>query len=419
VCCGEQGLLSTAFHPSHASNGFFFVDYTDLEGDTVVARYSVSAGDPNVADPSSGVTVLTIDQPISNHNGGQLQFGPDGQLYVGMGDGGGGYDPQCHAQRTDPQSGRQDLLGKLLRIDVDQSLNAPPYYGIPPGNPFVATGGPDEAWAIGLRNPWRFSFDRLTGDLFIGDVGQNALEEIDYQPLSSGGGQNYGWKIMEGTLCTGRTGDCPAGVPPCNSPVFTAPILEYTHGGGRCSVTGGYVYRGLRIPDLYGMYVYGDYCLGEIWAASAQEGAWTPVLLPIETDTLTTFGEDVAGELYVGTETGFLYRIDSAGPQTPVIGSISPDRGYARGGDRVTITGASFAGGAEVLFGVTPAVGVTVVSPTELTAITPPLPKGVVDVTVSNPGAPPAVRPEGFVYVEMPRVTPPTRETRVVTRGQA
>jgi hypothetical protein len=167
------------------------------------------------------------------------------------------------------------------------------------------------------------------------------------------------------------------------------------------------------------MYVYGDYCSGEIWAASALGGAWTPVPLPIETETLTTFGEDVAGELYVGTETGFLYRIDSAGPQTPVIGTISPDRGYERGGDRVTITGASFASGAEVLFGATPAAAVIVVSPTELTAITPPLPKGVVDVNVSNPGAPPAVRPGGFVYLEIPRVTPPARETRVVTRGQA
>jgi hypothetical protein len=167
------------------------------------------------------------------------------------------------------------------------------------------------------------------------------------------------------------------------------------------------------------MYVYGDYCSGEIWAAGAQGGAWTPVPLPIETETLTTFGEDVAGELYVGTETGFLYRIDSAGPQTPLIGTISPDRGFERGGDRVTITGAGFAGGAEVLFGAAPAAAVIVVSPTELTAITPSLPEGAVDVSVSNPGAPPAVRTGGFVYVEMPRVTTPTRETRVVTRSQA
>ena len=257
VCCGEQGLLSTAFHPNYAANGLFFVDYTNVSGDTVIARYSVS-GDRNVADPFSAKILLTIDQPFANHNGGQLQFGPDGMLYVGMGDGGAANDPDCHAQRLDPQTGRQELLGKLLRLDVDPSIAAPPWYAIPAGNPFVGAGGPDEAWAIGLRNPWRFSFDRLTDDLFIADVGQGLREEIDFQPAGSGAGANYGWKIMEGTLCTGNTGSCPPSTPACFSPSFTAPILEYGHDVGRCSVTGGYVYRGLAIPDLSGTYLFAD-----------------------------------------------------------------------------------------------------------------------------------------------------------------
>ncbi len=417
VCCGEQGLLSTAFHPNYAANGFFFVDYTDQTGNTVIARYSVSPSDPNVADASSARILLTIEQPFANHNGGQLQFGPDGQLYIGMGDGGSANDPDCHAQRRDPQPGRQDLLGKMLRIDVDRNVDTPPYYGIPSENPFVANGGPDEAWAIGLRNPWRFSFDRLTGDLFIGDVGQGSREEIDYQPLTSRGGSNYGWKIMEGTLCTGNTGNCPADVPACFSPTFTAPILEYSHGSGRCSVTGGYMYRGLDIPDLYGTYLYGDYCSGEIFGAQAAGGGeFTSELLTISTDNLTTFGEDSRGELYVGTGGGFVYRIEGPAPQTPVIGEISPAAGYERGGESVRITGANFTRGTTVLFGAKPAVSVAVLSPTELTAVTPPGASGPVAVTVANPGAPPAVRADAFAYVAIPRAEPPDHGTRVVTR---
>lgn len=417
VCCGEQGLLSTAFHPNYGANGFFFVNYTDLSGDTVIARYSVSAGDPNVADPSSGRTLLTIDQPFGNHNGGQLQFGPDGQLYVGMGDGGSANDPNCFAQNLTPQPGRRDLLGKMLRIDVDQNVGAPPYYGIPAENPFVAAGGPDEAWAIGLRNPWRFSFDRVTGDLFIGDVGQGAREEIDFQPLTARGGQNYGWKIMEGTLCTGNRGSCPATVPACFSPEFTDPVLEYSHGGGRCSVTGGYVYRGLSIPDLYGTYLYGDYCSGEIFGArSSGGGAFASELMTISADNLTTFGEDAAGELYVGTGGGFVYRIDGPAPQAPVIAAIVPASGYERGGQSVRITGANFTGGTTVRFGANPAAAVSVLSPTELTAITPPGEPGLVAVTVANPGAAPAIRPDGFAYVAIPRAELPDHGTRIVTR---
>ncbi len=416
VCCGEQGLLSTAFHPNYAANGFFFVDYTNVSGDTVIARYSVS-GDPNVADPFSAKILLTIDQPFTNHNGGQLQFGPDGMLYIGMGDGGSANDPDCHAQRRDPQAGRQDLLGKLLRIDVDPSIVNAPYYAIPAGNPFVGTGGPDEAWAIGLRNPWRFSFDRATDDLFIADVGQGTREEIDFQPAGSGAGANYGWKIMEGTLCTGNTGNCPASTPACFSSSFTGPILEYGHDGGKCSVTGGYVYRGSAIPDLYGTYLYADYCSGEFFGAlPAGGGTFSSESLPLSVDNPTTFGEDSAGELYVGTGGGFVYRIDGPGPQTPVIGTVTPAAGYERGSDTVTIGGANFTPATTVLFGAKPALAVSVQSPAQLTAVTPPGASGLVAVTVANPGAAPAVKANAFTYVAIPRATDAPPGTRVVTR---
>ena len=301
---------------------------------------------------------------------------------------------------------------------MNQSIASPPYYGIPVGNPFVATGGPDEAWAIGLRNPWRFSFDRLTGDLLIADVGQGSIEEIDFQSAASLGSENYGWKMMEGTVCTGDTGNCPEGVPACDSPLLTLPILEYGHQNGRCTVIGGYVYRGERIPELYGRYVYGDYCSGEIWGAFREGDVWTEELLPIETDNLTTFGEDIDGELYVGTQAGNLYRIEPVAAGTPVIDAIVPPQGYERGSDSVTITGSGFAGGVQVLFGATPALAVTLISPTELHVQTPPHSSGPVDVTVTNPGAPPTVEPAGFVYVEMPHITPGPRDTRVITRTQ-
>ncbi|HEY3203804.1 MAG TPA: PQQ-dependent sugar dehydrogenase [Thermoanaerobaculia bacterium] len=409
VCCGERGLLSTAFHPQYAQNGFFFVNYTNSVGATVVARYRVSSGNPNVADPQSAAILLTIDQPFANHNGGQLQFGPDGFLYIGMGDGGSANDPFCNAQRNDT------LLGKLLRIDVDQNVDQPPFYGIPAGNPFVATGGPAEAWAKGLRNPWRFSFDRLTDDLFIGDVGQGQREEIDHQPWTSGGGEDYGWKIMEGTLCgDGGNGGCPTGVPGCGDPSYTLPIIEYGHGGGRCTVIGGYVYRGLSIPDLYGNYLYGDYCSGEIWTASPQLGTWSSVLLPVEAPSLTTFGEDFWGEIYVGTETGTLYRMRSSIPLPPVIGAVAPASGLTRGYETVTITGANFTGQTQVAFGPNLAT-VTVINPTTLTAVTPPHPPGTVDVIVGNPGAPPATKAGAFAYFAIPRATP-RPGTRVVER---
>jgi glucose/arabinose dehydrogenase len=298
---GEGGLLSMAFHPRFAENGFLFVNYTNRDLDTVVARYHVSA-DPNRVDPASGRILLTIPQPFDNHKGGQLQFGPDGYLYIGMGDGGAAFDPACRAQRGD------SLLGKMLRIDVDQNVATPPFYGIPPDNPFRGPGDPaDEVWALGLRNPWRFSFDRATGDLWIGDVGQNQREEIDFQPAGSSGGTNYGWKVMEGTLCS-TTDACPAATPPCNSTAYTLPVLEYAH-DPHCSVTGGYVYRGSRLPQIRGTYFFGDFCSGVVWAASRQGAGFTVRTLADQVSNPITFGEDNAGELYVATLQGSLYRL--------------------------------------------------------------------------------------------------------------
>jgi glucose/arabinose dehydrogenase len=299
---GEQGLFSIAFHPDYSSNGFFYVDYTDTFGDTVVERYQVSA-DPNVADPDSAAVLLHIDQPAANHNGGQLQFGPDGFLWVGMGDGGGAGDPNCRAQND------ATLLGKMLRLDVDQNVATPPYYGTPFDNPFAGPGDPpDEVWAEGLRNPWRFTFDRLTGALFVADVGQDTLEEVNYVAPASPGALNFGWKVMEGTACF-STSNCPAGVPPCESPLFTPPIAVYGHANGNCSVTGGYAYRGTLAPSLTGAYLYIDFCSGRLWIARQNDGQWTSKLLPPKVTFVTSFGEDVAGELYLVTAGGSLRRV--------------------------------------------------------------------------------------------------------------
>ncbi|MES1242710.1 MAG: PQQ-dependent sugar dehydrogenase [Acidobacteriota bacterium] len=308
---GEGGLLSVAFHPRFAENGFLFVNYTDPGvAHTVIARYQVSAGDPNRADPASGRVLLRIDQPFSNHNGGQIAFGPDGFLYIGMGDGGAANDPGCRAQRDD------GLLGKMLRIDVDQSVNQAPFYGIPADNPFRGNDGvPDEVWARGLRNPWRFAFDRETGDLWIGDVGQGTREEIDRQAAGSPGGENYGWKVMEGTLCFSRDA-CPASTPACNSPALTLPVLEYQNGsGGHCAVIGGTVYRGSRVPQLRGTYLFGDLCSGSIWGAKQQGGSWEVRRLAgaesaIGNQSLIAFGEDRDGEVYVLTGSS-VFRIDT------------------------------------------------------------------------------------------------------------
>jgi glucose/arabinose dehydrogenase len=315
---GEQGLLGIAFHPDYASNGYFFVNYTCLaaqqpectsDGDTIIARYTVSA-DPDVADPGSALVMATIPQDAANHNGGGLQFEPfpvpdDDRtvLYIGMGDGGGGNDPNQNAQDLGT------LLGKMLRVDVDNPGASLPRYNIPADNPFLP-GARDEIWAYGLRNPWRFSFDRLTGDLFIGDVGQNAREEIDFQPAASPGGENYGWRQCEGTRVN-FADEAPLGC--AGDGGLTPPILEYAHGAGCFSVTAGYVYRGVEFDaELGGTYFYADYCTGELWGARPDgEGSWTNVITENTglTFTITTFGEDNNGELYLATNAGELYRI--------------------------------------------------------------------------------------------------------------
>ena len=252
----ETGLLGLAFHPSYDTNGYFFVNYTRLsDGATLVERYRVSTTDPDVADPTSGAVGLgPIAQPFDNHNGGCLAFGRDGFLYVGMGDGGSGGDPFCNGQA--PMS----LLAKMLRVDVDQGV---PFVA-PASNPFV--GNPSyrpEIWALGVRNPWRFSFDRATGDLYIGDVGQGAREEVIFEPFGGAGGRNYGWSVMEGTQCYFPS--CPMGTPPCNAPVYQPPLYEYPTGGD-CSIIGGYVYRGCALRDLQGTYWFADYCSTRVWS---------------------------------------------------------------------------------------------------------------------------------------------------------
>ena len=276
---GERGLLGLAFHPRYASNGFFYVSYTDLTGDVIIARYQASSANPNVANPGSELILKTIPhRQFGNHNGGMVEFGPDGRLYVGVGDGGGGNDPDNHAQSLGT------LLGKILRIDVDTPA---PY--IPPDNPFG-----NEIWAYGLRNPFRFSFDRGTGQLFAGDVGQGAREEIDI--ITRGG--NYGWRVFEGTLCTGLG-------PAACGPGFLPPIVDYAHAGGRCTVIGGYVYRGAAGTLPLGTYVFADFCTGEIFVL--QNGA-VQVLLDTGL-SIASFGEDAAGELYVVGLGGTVHRL--------------------------------------------------------------------------------------------------------------
>jgi glucose/arabinose dehydrogenase len=288
-CCIERGLLSVAFPPNNGhSPQHFYIDYTDSNGDTVIARYQVSS-DPNRAGPDSAEVLLTIAQPYGNHNGGQLAFGPDGYLYIGMGDGGSAGDPQNNAQNPGA------LLGKILRIDTETEPADPARpYAIPPTNPFTQTEGyRPEIWALGLRNPWRFSFDRATGDLYIGDVGQNEYEEIDFQPAESDGGENYGWRCKEGFHDFNMAG--------CEGKQMVLPVAEYSNSGYDCSVTGGFVYRGDVYERMQGVYFYGDYCSGKIWGLQQQDGEWINRLL-LESSAgrrLTTFGEDEQGNLYI------------------------------------------------------------------------------------------------------------------------
>ena len=284
-CCGERGLLGLAFHPKYTSNHRFFINYTDRRGRTVIEEYR--NGKP-------ARVILTIKQPYANHNGGHLAFGPDGYLYIGTGDGGSNGDPRRLAQN--PGS----LLGKMLRIDVDHGDP----YAIPPDNPFVHRRKyKPEIWLLGLRQPWRYSFDRETGDLYIGDIGQTNWEEINFVPAppAENGGLNFGWSIMEGDHCFKPAQNC-------RQAGLTPPIIEYDHQHG-CAVIGGYVYRGRAIPGLQGAYIYGDYCEGTIWAARWQSGSWQTHVLLNSKLQISSFGEDAAGELYVVDYRGGVYKL--------------------------------------------------------------------------------------------------------------
>lgn len=291
---GEQGLLGLAFDPEYAANGRFVVHYTDLAGSTTLSRFLVSSA-PDLADPASEEVILTAAQPFANHNGGQVAFGPDGFLYLGLGDGGGSGDPEGRGQDL------SELLGSILRIDVRSGLP----YTIPAENPFVGTpGARPEVWSYGLRNPWRFSFDGATGDLYIGDVGEAGFEEIDVSPAAEGAGRgvNYGWSLMEGAHCFGGSG--------CDQTGLTLPVLEYDHSDG-CSVNGGYVYQGSAIPDLQGQYFYSDLCSGWVRSFRYVGGVATEVTEwpALRTSGIVSFGEDTAGELYILDSGGRVLRV--------------------------------------------------------------------------------------------------------------
>lgn len=290
----EQGLLGLAFHPEYPDSGYFYVNYIGVGDSTHISRFSVSQSNPDLADSQSEKQLLTIYQPYANHNGGDLNFGPDGYLYIGLGDGGSSGDPGNRAQNP------QEFLGKMLRIDVNHGDP----YAIPESNPFFndpSTLG--EIWALGLRNPWRFSFDRLTGDLWIGDVGQGQVEEINFQPASGTGGENYGWRCYEGNNPYNLIGCGSSGL-------YTFPVHQYTHSLG-CSVTGGFVYRGTQFPGMVGKYFFADYCSGRMWTLQNISGIWTATLFAQFTgNNFTTFGEDAQGRLYVASySSGIIYLV--------------------------------------------------------------------------------------------------------------
>ncbi len=382
---GERGLLGLTFHPQFAANGRFIVSYTRKpDGAVTIAEYAVSSGDPNVADPAETVH-LVIPKPFANHNGGMVEFGPDDYLYISTGDGGSGNDPNNRGQEI------TSLLGKILRIDVDTPSQSRTY-SAPPSNPFFgALTGADEIYAFGLRNPWRFSFDRETGDLYVGDVGQGAIEEIDLIGL----GDNAGWRVWEGTRCTSLDPGL------CDPQDYVFPITEYGHAGGRCSVTGGYVYRGTRASLPAGSYVYADFCTGEIFVL--ESGA---VSIALDTALkVSSFGEDESGEIYVVGHGGTVHRIVAA----PRVTAVTPAQGMQGTSVAVTIDGTAFADGATVHVGAAvAAANVTRVSPTRLTAtlaIGITAVAGARDVTVTNPDGSTGTRASGFSIVP---AQPPT-----------
>jgi len=327
---GEQGLLGLAFHPNYTSNGFFFIYYTDNNGDTVIARYSVDANDLNLADPTSALTIISIDQDFSNHNGGDLHFSPnDGYLYIGLGDGGSGNDPCNRGQTKDPDdidnsfsctadsnftgnTNSRALLGSMLRIDVDNPGNnvndacgEGVNYGIPTDNPFSdADNDCGEIWAWGLRNPWRFGFDRDTGDLFIGDVGQNAREEYNFQSATSTGGENYGWVCREGTIATPGEN--------CTAPNAVDPFAELSHSNSSaCSAVGGFPYRGPE-TTWQGTYIYSDICTGDLYWSVQENGIWSGIEILIDTfSSVRGFGEDENGNLYYLTSNSVIQIKDA------------------------------------------------------------------------------------------------------------
>lgn len=289
----EQGLLGLTFHPDYARNGLFFINYTDTSGGTVVAGYNVSLSNSNIADANNAQIIFQIAQPFNNHNGGHMAFGSDGYLYISLGDGGSANDPLGAGQNT------VFLLGSILRLDIDSSLP----YAIPEDNPFVSNGaGAGEIWAYGLRNVWRFSFDRATDDLYLADVGQNLWEEVNFQSADSRGGENYGWNVWEATHPFARG----------TATNLILPFAEYNHSLG-CSVTGGYVYRGEAIPDLEAVYLFGDYCSGRVWASYRDRNMQWNTNQFLQTGfQISSFGEDAVGELYIIDYSGVLYRIDPA-----------------------------------------------------------------------------------------------------------
>ncbi len=303
---GEQGLLSLGFAPDFANNGRIYLYYSNTDGNTVLSRFSAS-GDS--ADPDSEEILMEFTQPFSNHNGGRIEFGPDGMLYLGLGDGGNGGDPQGNGQS------HQSLLGKIIRLDVESQASG---FVIPADNPFVNDANTrSEIWALGLRNPWRMSFDSLTGDLYIADVGQAEFEEVNFQPANSTGGENYGWNILEANACFNASS--------CDNSGLTMPAASYGHSEG-CSITGGQVYRGTDFPDLTGRYLYGDFCTGRIWSLKKNQDNWQVETLLDTGAGMFTFGEDQRGNIYMATAGGVFILSDGMPPSpspTPIDGSLS------------------------------------------------------------------------------------------------
>ncbi len=402
---GERGLFSVAFHPQYAANGYLYVNYTSKAvggrqlGDLVLARYRVSTANPDIADPASEQIVLTIPHSgQTNHNGGTVAFGPDGYLYWSTGDGGGGGDTYNNGQRlvSDPADRNRDArLGKLLRLDVDGGSP----YAIPPGNPFAGVGntGADEIWAYGLRNPWRFAFDfgASPAMLYIGDVGQGLYEEVNAVPAASAG-VNYGWKTREGAHCYNA--------PTCSTAGLTDPVWEYAHGTGDCSITGGFVYRGAKYPQMVGLYLYADYCTGRVWGLDRSGGTTRHALLLDTPYQVTSFGQGEDGELYLLHGGGTIYRLAALAANT-----LSAPGGLSSGGQTLTLTGTGFTTGTPVVrFGSIPAIA-TVVSDTALSVVVPayPPPGGPVDVTVSL-GGQTATLAGAYLYLA-PNSAPPPR----------